>query len=115
MFLLCILYAEGDRALEIIEIRIVAAHCLADIIRQFCDRSAVDILQLDDDIQRGLLGIIRAECADTERNLRLPAEIIIELLGAVEIEAVAEQQQLGFRVNAVLFVVRNDLLAPDRS
>ena len=69
-------------------------------------------MQLDDDIQRGFLRVIRAERTDAERDLRLVTEVVIELLCAVEIKAVTEQQQLGFRVYAVLFVVCNHLLAP---
>ena len=104
--------AECDRVFQVFKIGFIAAHRLADIIGELRDRSAVDILQLDDDIQRGFLCVIRAERTDAERDLRLVTEVVIELLCAVEIKAVTEQQQLGFRVYAVLFVVCNHLLAP---
>ena len=97
--------AEFDRAFEVVKILRVAAHGLFGIVRELSDGSAVDVLQLYNDVQRFFAGVVRAECADAEADLCAILEVIVQPLGAVKIEAVAEQQQLGLRVNAEAFVV----------
>ena len=104
--------SEVHRALEVLKVLLIAAHCLAHSVGQLRNRSVVYILELDNDVESLLLGIIGAECSDAEGNFCLVAEVIVELLCAVKIKAVAEQQQLSLGINAVLFVVSDHLLAP---
>ena len=37
------------------------AHSLSDVVGELCNRSAVDVLELDDDIKSIFLGIVGAE------------------------------------------------------
>ena len=69
-------------------------------------------MELDDDVQRLGTGIVRAEGADAKADLGSVLEVVKELLRAVKIETVGEQQQLCPGINAVALVVLDDLLAP---
>ena len=104
--------AELDGALQIGQVAFVVAHRFFRGIGELCHRAAIDVLQLDDDIQRMLAGIVGAEGADAKGYLRPVPEVFIELLRSVKIQAVAEQQLLAARVNAIFFIVRNDLFTP---
>ena len=86
--------SERYRSFQVFQIRVIAAHRLARGIRKLCNRSAVDILELDNDVQRGLAGIVRYKRADTEGNLGSAAEIVVQLLGTVKIKTVAEKKEL---------------------
>ena len=88
------------------------AHALLGVIAELRDRFIVDILQLDDDIQRIDVGIVGAEGTDAEADLCSAFEVVVKLLCAVKVQAIGEQQELGTRIDAVALVVLNDLFAP---
>ena len=87
--------AESNGALQVFHIFIIPAHGLSGGVGQFRDSAAVHRLQLDNDIQRFLAGIVGAERTDAEGHLCPVLKVVIQRLGPVKIQAVAEQQQLG--------------------
>ena len=88
---------EIDRTLEIVKIMLVTAHRLTGSIRKLGYRSAVDILQLNDDVEGFCKCIIRTEGTDTEAHLYPILKVLVELLSAVEVEAVGFKH--GFLVD----------------
>ena len=69
--------AEGHGGFQVFQVRLVLAHGLAGGIGQLGHRAAVDVLQLDDDVQSGLPRVIGAEGADAEGHLGPVLEIVV--------------------------------------
>ena len=103
---------ESHRALEISKIFLIIAHGFFRDVRELCNGTAIDILQLDDNIQRFLAGIIGAEGSNAEGHLCSVLKIVIELLRAVKVQTVTEQQLLCPGIHAVFPIVRQNLFAP---
>src|SRR5258708_1771556 len=111
---------RGRRDLEhlaqIGQVFLVVAHALARRVRELGHGLAVAARHLDDDLQRHMVGrvaqVIGQVGADAKGQLAAPVEALEQLDGARHRQAVAEDQRLGQRVDAVGAVVGQQPLAP---
>ena len=88
------------------------ANAFAGSIRNLCDVHAVAKSGLHHDVQRLFVGIIGYVSTDPERNLGSAVEIILDFCRFLEVQAVAEKERFGFRIDPERFVMLNHLVAP---
>ena len=109
---MAVLHAPVNTALEVINILRVLTHTLARYVGQLSNILPVALGCLHDNVQRGDASVVGQVGADAERNLASILEVPVNLIGLLEIQAVAEEQRLLCGINAQLTVVTKHLFSP---
>ena len=76
---------EVHGTLQVGQVLLILAHLLAGGIGKLGHRVAVDILELDDNVQGFLAGVVGYEGADAEGNPGSVLEVVVELLGVIKV------------------------------
>ena len=106
------LHPPLDTSGEIIHIILIFTHFFSRRIGDFGHIHAVAGGRLHNDVQRLLTGIVGNVGADTESHGDAVFEGLSQLIGAVKIQAVAEQQCFDLRIDPERLIMCDHLLSP---